>query len=262
MRPSSITLPVNGVNLHVAQAGQGETAIVFLHYWGGSSRTWQPVIDQLSGRFRCVAIDLRGWGKSDHTAKNFSLDIQASDVTGAIADLGLSNFILVGHSMGGKIAQIVASRSPSGLRALVLVAPAPPPPALISAQEKQMRLGGYSTEEGIGMVLGILAARPLSDALRRQIVDDTLGGQQEAKEAWIGENMAVDISGDVSAIDVPVHVIVGNADRVETEETLRREIPEFLGNTRFHILDGVGHLAPLEAPGDVASIIGKACDAE
>ncbi len=147
MLPSSITLPANGVNLRVVQVGQGKTAIVFLYYWGGSSRTWQPVIDQLSGDFRCVAIDLYGWGKSDHTAKNFSLDIQASDVTGTIADLGLNDFIPVGHSIGGKIAQIVASRSPSGLRALVLVAPAPPTPVLISDQEKQMRLGGYSSEE-------------------------------------------------------------------------------------------------------------------
>ncbi len=112
------------------------------------------------------------------------------------------------------------------------------------------------------MVLGILAERPPRDALHRKIVEDTLGGQQKAKKAWISENMAVDISGDLSAIDVPVHVIVGNADRVETKEILRREIPRFLGDARFHVLDGVGHLAPLEAPGDVASITGKAFDAE
>ncbi len=258
MNPSSTIVSINGLNLHVAQKGDGQVAIVFLHYWGGSSRTWGPVIDRLSERHRCVALDLRGWGKSDRTASDFSLAAQASDVDAVIAELGLTDFVLVGHSMGGKIAQIVASRHPSGLRALVLVAPAPPTPVLIPDEEKQMRLAGYRSEEGVGMVLGILARRPLSEAHRLQVVEDTLGGQEEAKQAWVGQNMAVDISSAASAIEVPVHVVVGDRDKVETEEVLRREIPRFIRNVRFHVLDDVGHLAPLEAPEEIASIIADA----
>lgn len=258
MHPSSTTVSANGIDLHVEHKGSGPIAIVFLHYWGGSTRTWGPVIDLLSAHHRCVAVDLRGWGKSNHNAGDFSLAVQAADVEAVIAQLGLTDFVLVGHSMGGKIAQIVASRHPSGLRALVLVAPAPPTPVFISDEEKQMRLGGYRSEEGVGMVLGILAKRPLSEADRRQVVEDTLGGQDEAKEAWVGQNMAVDISSAASAIAVPVDLIVGDADQVETEEVLRREIPRFIRNVRFHILEGVGHLAPLEAPEEIASIIAGA----
>ncbi len=255
MHPSSTTVSANGINLHVAQRGSGEVAIVFLHYWGGSSRTWDGVIDRLSGHHPCVAIDLRGWGKSDRSASDFSLAAQASDVEAVIAELELTDIVLVGHSMGGKIAQIVASHRPVGLRALVLVAPAPPTPVVIPDEEKQMRLAGYRSEEGVQMVLGTLAGRTLSEAHRRQVVEDTLGGQEEAKEAWISQNMAVDISSAASAIEVPVHVIVGDVDKVETVEVLRREIPRCIRNARFHILDGVGHLSPLEAPEEIASII-------
>ena len=116
MHPSSTFVAADGVTLHVDQEGEGAVALVFLHYWGGSSRTWGPVIERLSGRHRCVAIDLRGWGRSDRTAVDFSLAAQASDVQAVIAKLGLTGFVLVGHSMGGKIAQLVASRHPSGLR--------------------------------------------------------------------------------------------------------------------------------------------------
>jgi len=258
MHPSSAMLSANGLNVHVMQKGSGQLAIVFLHYWGGSGRTWSLVIDRLSDDHRCVAVDLRGWGQSDHAASDFSLAVQAADVEAVIAELGLSNFVLVGHSMGGKIAQIIASHHPAGLRALVLIAPAPPTPALIPDEEKQMRLEGYQSEEGVQMVLGILAERPLSKAHRRQVVEDTLGGQEAAKEAWISQNMAVDISDAASAIDVPVDVIVGDADRVEPEEVLRKEIPRSITNARFHILPGVGHLAPLEAPDELASIIAGA----
>lgn len=258
MQPLSTMLSANGLDFHIMQKGSGPIAIVFLHYWGGSSRTWGPVIDRLSDDHRCVAVDLRGWGRSDHVASDFSLAIQAADVEAVIAELGLPNFVLVGHSMGGKIAQIIASHHPTGLRALVLIAPAPPTPALIPDEEKQIRLEGYQSEEGVQKVLSILAERPLSKAHRRQIVEDTLGGQEAAKEAWINQNMAVDISDAASAIDVPVDVIVGDADRVEPEEVLRREVPRFISNARFHILTGVGHLAPLEAPDELASIIAGA----
>ncbi|MGH8127699.1 MAG: hypothetical protein ACREPY_17330 [Rhodanobacteraceae bacterium] len=51
----------NGVSIHVREAGRGDTVIVFLHYWGGSSRTWRHVADALSSRFRTVATDHRGF---------------------------------------------------------------------------------------------------------------------------------------------------------------------------------------------------------
>ena len=251
-------MSANGLDLHVAQKGSGPIAIIFLHYWGGTSRTWEPVVDRLSGHHRCVAVDFRGWGQSDRTAHDFSLAVQASDVEAVIAGLGLTDFVLVGHSMGAKIAQIIASRRPPGLRSLVLVAPAPPTPVIIPDREKQMRLASYRSEEGVGIALGILTERPLSEIHRRQVVEDTLGGQEEAKEAWVARNMAVDISGAASAIEVPVDLVLGGADKVETEEVLRREIPRFIRHARFHILDGVGHLPPLEAPEETASIIASA----
>ena len=55
----------NGAVIQVAETGDGDPALVFLHYWGGSSRTWQDVIDRLGGRPRSIALDQRGWGSSD-----------------------------------------------------------------------------------------------------------------------------------------------------------------------------------------------------
>lgn len=70
---------VNNVDLNVVEAGHGEPALVFLHYWGGSSRTWLPVIQHLSNTHRCMAIDFRGWGKASKHCDDYSLEILASD---------------------------------------------------------------------------------------------------------------------------------------------------------------------------------------
>ena len=67
--------------------------------------------------------------------------------------------------------------------------------------------------------------------------------------------MTPDISGLVGTLDVPITVIVGDADRVESE---RRELASRIRGTEFIILPGVGHLSPLEAPGELAAAITKA----
>jgi pimeloyl-ACP methyl ester carboxylesterase len=52
-------------SFNVLESGSGEPALLFLHYWGGSARTWNAVTSQLSTILRCIAYDQRGWGQSD-----------------------------------------------------------------------------------------------------------------------------------------------------------------------------------------------------
>src|ERR1700676_2983021 len=78
---------VNGVELNVLDTGAGGSALIFLHYWGGSIRSWEPVIKDLSKDHRCIAIDFRGWGKSSRDAKNYDLGTLADDVVAIIHEL-------------------------------------------------------------------------------------------------------------------------------------------------------------------------------
>ena len=166
---------VGKVEIYAEEQGTGSPTLVFLHYWGGSRRTWSEVVGRLSDRFRCVAVDLRGWGKSDHHAEDYSLSPQADDVEGVIEALNLKDFVLVGHSMGGKIAQMVAGRRPEGLKAVVLVAPAPPTPLLVPDAQKRMMLASYTMPEGVGDALKVISHRPLTLAQRLQVTEDSWG---------------------------------------------------------------------------------------
>lgn len=249
-------ISVKGINLHVQQYGQGEVALVYLHYYGGSSRTWEGVTKALSDGFRIVAIDHRGWGQSDAPASGYSIADLAADAEGVIATLGLKRYVLIGHSMGGKVAQLIASRRPTGLEGLVLVAPAPPSPVPLSAEQRAILCSAYQSRESIAFVLdNVLTAKPLSDVLREQIIEDSLRGSPQAKSAWPNEAISEDISAAVRFINVPVRVISGECDRVDPFATLQEKLIPHISHAAIHIIPGAGHLLPLESPAEVAQII-------
>ena len=71
-----------------------------------------------------MAYNARGWGKSDKTLAGYKLADLADEALSLVKALGIRQYVLVGHSMGGKVAQLAASRRPEGLSGLILVAPA------------------------------------------------------------------------------------------------------------------------------------------
>lgn len=246
----------NGIELHVQQRGAGGPALVFLHYWGGSSRTWRHVIDALEPDFRTIAIDQRGWGQSEAPATNYALADLAADASGVIEALGLRRYILVGHSMGGKVAQLVASCRPSGIAGLVLVAPSPPSPLALTDEVRHGMVKAYATRETIlETVAQVLTARQLQLQDLELVVADGLLGAAPAIAAWPLSASQEDITAQAAMIDVPTMVIAGAEDRVDPPDVLRRELLPHIPQAQFHLLPGVGHLSPLEAPRDIANLI-------
>jgi pimeloyl-ACP methyl ester carboxylesterase len=98
--------------LHLLESGVGEPAFLFLHYWGGSARTWHRVVHALGNDAHAIALDQRGWGKSTAYDGRYDLAAMADDVADVVSSLGLQHYVLLGHSMGGKVAQLFALRQP------------------------------------------------------------------------------------------------------------------------------------------------------
>lgn len=246
----------NGIELHVEQRGAGSPTLVFLHYWGGSSRTWRHVIDALAPECRTVAIDQRGWGKSEAPVTGYALADMANDAQGVIATLDLERYFLIGHSMGGKVAQLIASRHPRGLMGLVLVAPAPPSPLNLPLEVRQDMVRAYESSASImATVEQVLAPNGLEPEDLETVIADSLAGALAAREAWPLLASQEDIGADVVEIDVPVIVLSGEHDRVDPPDAIRRELLSRIPHAQLFLLPNVGHLLPLEAPDDVADLI-------
>lgn len=110
-----MTVPRNTVELAAGQftyvdAGNDDP-VVFLHALGKSALDWTEVIRQLSARWRCLSLDLRGHGGSAHTP-TYSFDEMAEDVHDFIVELDIDHLRLVGHSMGANVAWKYALRWP------------------------------------------------------------------------------------------------------------------------------------------------------
>ncbi|PWC37980.1 alpha/beta hydrolase [Azospirillum sp. TSO35-2] len=246
----------NGIQINVEEQGRGEPALVFLHYWGGSARTWRHVTSRLASAHRTLAADHRGWGESEAPATGYALDDLADDALGVIHALDLKRYVLVGHSMGGKVAQLIAAQRPDGLAGLILVAPAPPTPIALPQVARDMMARAYDSPASVEATIDrVLACKPLSPADRAQVVADSLRGAPQAKRAWPASASLEDISGMVGNIDCPTLVISGEFDNVDTPEALKAELMPRIPHATLQVLPGTGHLSPLEAPDLLAGLI-------
>ena len=251
---------IGRVTLNVVEKGAGEPVLVFLHYWGGSARTWHAVTSLLKTSYRCIAYDQRGWGTSDAPVTGYELSDLARDLTALLASMKLCRYVLVGHSMGGKVAMLVASQRLAGLEALVLVAPASPLPQNIPEQAAEAQRHAYDNHETVKKAVEFLTFQTLNDAMTEQLIADSLRGSPGARYAWPHSAAYQDISSDVRKITAPTLVLVGDHDPQDPEKQQREELMPLLSDVKLEILTNCGHLAPVEQPGLLAKAVGKWLD--
>ena len=249
-------LEVNGINLNVSEAGSGDQAYVFMHFWGASSLEWAGVIEGLSSTYRCVAFDLRGSGSSDAPASGYRMTDLADDAQSVIAAMKLKKYVLVGHSMGGKAAQVLAARRPDGLKGLALVASAPAGPMHIGDAEREQMRGAYTSRETVNWAIdNVLTSAPISDTDREAIITDALRLSESAREGWIEVGSREDYSKEVANVNVPVAIIAGEEDKIDPVEVVKTDIIPSFQSPETHFLGGRGHLLPAEAPAEVVEIL-------
>src|SRR5690349_17819619 len=116
---------INGQDVHVEEIGPAHGPIaILIHGWSSSWFTWKPILPSLSKRYRCIAIDLPGFGKSPAPTERPSIAGYADLVASLIEQFSDRAVLVMGHSMGGQIATTLALRYPVLVEKLVLLNPA------------------------------------------------------------------------------------------------------------------------------------------
>ncbi|MBB3187701.1 alpha/beta fold hydrolase [Microbacter margulisiae] len=114
---------VNGINIHYTRTGGNKPTLVLLHGLTANGACWEGVSNLLEKGYDIIMPDARGHGGSDAPNHGYRYEDHAKDVTGLIHSLKLPPFVLLGHSMGGMTATVVASCKPKLLRGVILADP-------------------------------------------------------------------------------------------------------------------------------------------
>jgi esterase len=114
------TVEVGGVTLAYRIAGDpAAPPMLLLHGLGDDERDWHPVLSTLAGSYRVFALDQRGHGRSAHPDR-YSFELMCDDGIGFLDAVGVERCVLVGHSMGGTVAILLAEAAPHRLTHLIL----------------------------------------------------------------------------------------------------------------------------------------------
>lgn len=235
-----------------------------LHALGSSSAEFEHLRDALADEIDIVALDLPGFGDTPWS-DGASVEDTAEWVVRRIRAAGAARWMLVGHSMGGKIASIVAARTLAGraplfgLAGVVLLAASPVAPEPMAEDRRDMMLGwasdGHLSEESAREFVEANVAGPLADADLLSALADVQRADPLAWRAWLERGSREDWSSEVSALAVPALVISGAEDGDLGEPTQRRLNGATYPSARFVTIEGAAHLLPLERPREVADAI-------
>jgi pimeloyl-ACP methyl ester carboxylesterase len=123
--PPAQSMVVDGLTVYYKDSGPKDaTALLFLHGFGSSLQTWDNWSAKLDPQYRVIRLDLPGFGLTGaHPAQDYSEATDVAILTHFVDKLGLNQFSVIGHSMGGKMAWALAASQPERVQALVLMAP-------------------------------------------------------------------------------------------------------------------------------------------
>ena len=238
--------------------GVGEPALVMMHYFGGSAREWTGVTEAIAGHYRCIAVDMPGFGAANQW-QGFTVEEMVADIKALVENLNVGRYVLVGHSMSGKVAITLAATRPKGLESLILVAPSPPSAEPMSEKGRLQMLEGYGKRKAAEETVKTITGRPLPPNLNELAVEDNLVSSAAAWTAWLEHGSREDLSRQVGVLDLPSLVIAGEKDPVLPAPVQTRLVLPHLAGGRLQIVPESGHLIPLEQPAALSSMIAAFC---
>ena len=226
--------------------------VLFLHGLGGSRTAWEPQLEALSDRWRCVAWDMPGYGGSAPISP-LTFEAIADAVAELLDRLGVEAAHLCGLSFGGHHALHTALRHPHRVRSLVLAntsaafgGDGTDPDEWISLRTAPLD-AGLSLADIADEVIAAIAAPGFQGVERNRTVAAMARIPNEGFRAACRLLPSHNVRHRLSEIQAPTLVIVGELDE-ETPPAYAAELHSGIQNSRLEVIPAAGHLSPAEAP--------------
>jgi len=261
------TVNIRGCRYFVTAQGNGRT-LLLLHGFTGSSQNWQEITPTLSSRYRVIAIDLLGHGRTSSPLDpaRYQMAEAAADLMAILDELGVTQVELLGYSMGGRLALYTASHYPHRIRRLILESASP---GLKTARERRKRrqqdeaLADRIERDGIEPFVNFWEKLPLWDSqkrlaaaarqkLRQQRLQNNPAGLARSLRG-MGSGVQPSLWGKLGRLPMPVLLLAGALD--SKFSSLNRQMAAQIPAARLEIVSGAGHTIHLERPSRFSRLI-------
>jgi pimeloyl-ACP methyl ester carboxylesterase len=257
-------IDVNGTSLYVEDTGPGSTGetIAFSHGLLWSAEMFAPQIAALRDRYRCIAWDHRGQGRSAADRRHcIGIELVWADAVALLEKLGAGPVHFVGLSMGGFVGIRMAARRPDLVSSLVVIESSAMP-------EPDENVPRYRMLSAASRVVGVrpLAARVAKIMLGKSILNDPARAADVARfsaimtrrrDIWRAVNGVIDragVEGELARIRVPTLVMVGDED-VATPRTKSEALVAGVSGARLVTIPRAGHSSTVEEPAAVTAAL-------
>lgn len=247
------TFEIDDAKLFYEDAGRGEP-VLLLHGLGGSAADWAPQIDALAPRYRAIALDVRGSGRSRDLRRPggpFAVKQFADDAARLLDHLGAAPAHVVGLSMGGAIAFQLAVDHPRCVRSLAIVnglaAVVPRAPSQRLTAWLRFGVARWFGPAGMARLLvRRLFPRPEQAALRRRFLENMARNDKRAYAASQRAVVGWSVLDRIGAIEVPVLVVASERDYWPV--AIKEDYARRMKRAEVAVVADAGHALPIEAP--------------
>jgi|SRR5581483_4420781 len=247
---------VNGIDLYYERHGEAGEPLVFVHGYTGDITDWRFQVPEFARTHRVLIFDNRGHGRSEAPADRTSYTIEqmADDAEALIEYVGFERYHLLGHSMGGAIAQEIALRNPARLLSLTLEDTSyrfafNRSPAMSQFLALRHRIAQEQGMAAVAALPQVVPSPPHMPADRKAETDERLArmsvdaflGAWAALENWPGTEERL------RALAVPALLIYGDLDAPPLVEAMRR-MALLIPKATLEVVPEAGHSPQYERP--------------
>jgi pimeloyl-ACP methyl ester carboxylesterase len=277
MQPTSLVLSGAGLRIHALEWSREGTPLVLLHGFSNEAHIWDDAAPAVAPYYRTVALDLRGHGDSDHDPEGrYDYDFHVADLESVLDALGIERLVLVGHSLGGRVAMRFAGKHASRLAGLVIVDSAPELDVRGTVRiSVDLQRGGAAGGDDLtfgseSQYRDVLAraypavARPVLERMAHHMLRRRGDGRFEPKmdPQWFKGRASADPASmqareerltremwqALAEVPCPTLVVRGAASDVMSPEVADKMVDEVLKHGRLAVVPRAGHSVMVDNP--------------
>ena len=237
--------------------GSGSHPVIALHGWFGDRTSYRPLMRWIDAEYFTYALmDQRGYGESRAVGGDFTVEEIAADAIALADSLGWDRFSVIGHSMGGKVAQRLVADAPDRVTALVGISPVPASGAGMDDDVFAI----FASARDDAATRHAIIARTTGDRLPEAWLDATVRyslqcSTTEAFEKYLSSWSRGDFRQKLDHAGTPALFIVGDHDPELSADVMRATVLRWFANARLVSFANAGHYAMDETPLDLVATV-------